>query len=843
MLSLRSRTGNSCLSLLIAAFIFPACSAKVTEHAGVYLLSNAKQLNYFAEHYGESLPLEGMYVLTKDIDMSNAGDYIPPKNNFLGHFNGNGHVVSHLTIRLPEEANIGFFRSIGDASHQAVVENLALTDIHVLGRNTVGAMAGMLYGTVRNCYLDGEVHVMVHCAGGIVGRMPEIIRQNVTPTMTDCYSDVAVVCEGEADSQGGLSGRTMAPGSNISRCVCVGEVQGHNKTGGLVGYMWKNTSLMSCLALNKTIQAGKGAKQTGEFAGQADAGAECSSNIGWDMAFRSVKTFEQAGWRFNDVWEWVGSDGDGYPRLRMFSGLENKTYENWSTMPDLDIEHSSESDRITVSVRGCEPGTRFFVTCLNRNIPSKIRWQSKSSFCFKGLSSGKSYRFAIRCRDANGNISRWYRRTFNTRYTYVADKTPVDIACVVSEDPSTCLNFSWTTMDTTVANPVVWITEITDSASLMETSVPAATSVMQVRNTVNKNLYDGICAFHSARVSGLEPATAYCYAVGDRDSGIRSAVRYVKTVSRSSDHVTFAYVTDIQIGSEKAEKPVEMMYRNLMEKCGDVPDFIYNAGDMTENGFNYSQWHSYFKAGAEVLPQLFIVPVQGNHDTDQDMGNHFPIKSMVEGIPLVYSFDSGCVHFTVLNTQYWEVEQLARQLAWAENDLRQNRSRWNILMLHRAVYAATDHVDDKDIDVLRQYLAPFVEKMSYDAVLMGHDHSFSRGFITNGQNARCPYISDGNRQIYDRPSAPLYLINGTAGTAKWYYKIRYNPSQLHRVSGNYEFIDKTSADYDDTRHEQSFSIVHFDYESMSVDTWSFKCTSDGQYETDPYLFDSITIRK
>ena len=59
----------------------------------------------------------------------------------------------------------------------------------------------------------------------------------------------------------------------------------------------------------------------------------------------------------------------------------------------------------------------------------------------------------------------------------------------------------------------------------------------------------------------------------------------------------------------------------------------------------------------------------------------------------------------------------------------------------------------------------------------------------------------------------------------------------------YDFIDKTSADYTTTKHEQSFSTVHFDYESMSIDTWSFKCTADGEYEIDPYLFDSITIKK
>ena len=843
MPSLQSRIGISCLYLFTAALVLSACSAKVTERAGEYLLSNAKQLKYFAEHYGDDLPLQGTYVLAKDIDMSKAGEYVPSRNNFIGHFDGKGHVISHLTIRLPDEEGIGFFRSIGDGSHQAVVENLALTDIHVLGKNTVGSLAGMLYGTVKNCFLDGEIHAMLHCAGGIVGRMPEIINQNVIPTMTDCYSDVAVICDGEADSQGGLAGRTMAPGSNISNCICTGEVIGHSKTGGLVGYMWTNTSLKSCLSLNKIIKASPGTKQTGEFVGQMDIGAENENNIGWDMPFRSKKTFEQRGWLFSQAWEWVGSNGNGYPRLRLFPGLEKKSYENWNNMPYMDVAGYPEDDRITVTIKNRKPGNQYCVTLLDRNLPAKCDWHDKDSFCFAGLSSGKVYRFAVRCRDANGNVSGWYRMTFNTSYTYVADKTPVDIACVVSEDPATCLNFSWTTLDTTVTSPAVWIAKATDSSALMEHPVSAVTHVMQVRNTVNKKLFDGICAFHSASVAGLEPATAYCYVVGDKDSGMISPMRYVTTASLDSDELSFAYVTDIQIGSEKAEKQIERMYENIVEKCGGMPDFIYNAGDMTENGYNYSQWHSYFKAGSAVLSQVFIVPAQGNHDTDQDMCNHFQVKSMVDDIPFVYSFDYGCVHFVVLNTQYWEQPYLTRQLAWAEKDIRQNRRRWNVLMLHRAIYAATDHVDDRDIDALRQNLSPFIERMSIDVVLMGHDHSFSRGFIRNGQNARCPFSSDGDRQIFNSPSAPLYIVNGTAGVAKWYHKIKYDPTKLHRVSENYDFIDKTSADYTTTKHEQSFSTVHFDYESMSIDTWSFKCTADGEYEIDPYLFDSITIKK
>ena len=100
-------------------------------------------------------------------------------------------------------------------------------------------------------------------------------------------------------------------------------------------------------------------------------------------------------------------------------------------------------------------------------------------------------------------------------------------------------------------------------------------------------------------------------------------------------------------------------------------------------------------------------------------------------------------------------------------------------MLHKALYSATDHVDDEDVDAIRAKLVPVLQDLKIDAVIQGHDHSFSRGFIKDGHNANAAYFDDQGTQVFTEPDAPLYFINGICGSSKWYKKIQYDASLYH----------------------------------------------------------------
>ena len=865
-----ARTWMCVLSLLFfgkGAALAVAPEPFVRNASGVYEIANSGQLLYLSRNFGtERCPADGHYVLTADIDMSGVEDFAPLRGSFLGRFDGQCHAIRNLTIRRPDQATLGFFCKVGDAVTQAVVENLALVNVYVSGRNTVGAIAGALYGTIRNCYVSGEVHAMMHCAGGVVGRLPEIVGQRVTPLMRDCFSSAAVVCEGEADSQGGLSGRLLSKGGVIENCICTGEVVGQNKTGGLVGQLLPAGYLRRCMAANRSLEAAAGSRSVGSAVGLIEPGAEIRQTAVWNAlagrgenlpegvvsagagSFSDAEFYESLGWKFDGVWRWrVDASGEGHPVLAGFDGLPFDYDFSWyeSRIP---VSVRTESDTCSVTLR-LEVGTDTVgvVYCMmraDRGLPRTAVWNPEPEMRFDGLEPATAYPFCYKVRDGAGRESRWYRITVNTRYRVSTDRNPRNVVAVVTEDPSSSLSFGWTTLDTTLASSTVWIVPEQDSARLMEHPFRGVRHVESVRGTINKRLYDGARMFHRATVDGLRPATRYLYRVGDAATGIVSPVHSVITAPGREEEVRFAYVADLQVDAPASVRAIGRMYENILERM-PRPDFLYLAGDMTENGYNYTQWDRFFEAGDTLLQKLFVVPVQGNHDSDGDLANHFPVASVSEEVPFVYSFDYGCAHFMALNTQYWDEASLDRQMAWMEQDLEKNRRRWNIVLLHKALYAATDHVDDEDINALRGKVVPLLEKWGVDAVLMGHDHSFTRSFVHEGCNARVPSVEKDGRQVFRSPSAPLYMVNGTGGISKWYYKINYDASKLTRVSPDYEFVDKTSADYDHSLREQSFTLVRVTPDALVLDTWFFRCAEGdaARYEKEPYLFDSIEILK
>ena len=865
----RART-FMCVLFLLCGFMpreVHAADTVVQEVSGIYKISCREQLLYLSRNFGtEHCPADGHYVLTADIDMAGVEDFAPLRGNFLGRFDGQCHVIRNLTIRRPEQATLGLFCNVGDAVTQAVVENLALVNVYVLGRNTVGAIAGALYGTIRNCYVSGEVHAMMHCAGGVVGRLPEIVGQRVTPLMRDCFSSAAVVCEGEADSQGGLSGRLLSIGGVIENCICTGEVIGQNKTGGLLGQMAQEGHLRCCVAANRWLESAVGSRSAGSVVGLVEEGADISQTAAWNVlgkrtgafsdgvitaqtaSFSDAKFYESLGWKFDGTWCWKKSaSGREYPALSGFESLPFDYDFSWYER-QIPVRVRTESDTCSITLK-LEVGTEqrnvtYCVMKADRGLPAVAVWQSEPETCFEGLQPAKAYSFCYKVKDGSGKESRWYRTTVNTGYRISTDKNPRNIVAVVTDNPSSSISFGWTTLDTMLTSSTVWIVPERDSARLMKCPYQGTNHVESVRGTINKRLYDGARKFHRVRVDGLKSSTRYLYRVGDAVTGIMSPIRGVKTASVQKNEFQFVYVADLQVDTPVSVRAIRRMYENILERMPH-PDFLYLAGDMTENGYNYTQWDRFFEVGDTLFRDTFVVPVQGNHDSDGDLANHFPIVSMLEKVPFVYSFDYGCVHFMVLNTQYWDEYSIRCQMAWLERDLKENRRRWNIVLLHKALYAATDHVDDEDINFLRGRVATCLEKWGVDAVLMGHDHSFTRSFVREGRNARVSFVENGGRQVFRSPSAPFYMVNGTGGISKWYYKIRYDASKLIRVSPDYEFVDKTSADYDSSLREQSFTLVKVTPEKLVLDTWFFRCAKDNaeRYEKEPYLFDSIEILK
>ena len=136
--------------------------------------------------------LSGKYILMNDIDLSSYSNWDPigsVDKNFRGILDGNGYIVSNLTINRENEDNVGL---LGLAT-MAEIKNLGLENVDVSGNSHTGGLVGLHTGNITNCFVSGSI------SG----------QENV----------------------GGLAGT----GSNFTSCYATGDVSGYSNVGGLVG--------------------------------------------------------------------------------------------------------------------------------------------------------------------------------------------------------------------------------------------------------------------------------------------------------------------------------------------------------------------------------------------------------------------------------------------------------------------------------------------------------------------------------------------------------------------------------------------------------------------------------
>jgi len=136
---------------------------------------------------------------------------------FSGAFYGNGHTISHLTIR--GGSYLGLF---GELTPGASISNLSLEAVDVDGAgNYIGGLVGMNHGSITNCSVTNTVSGKSY-VGGLVG-------QN-KGSITNSYSTGAVTGRSYL---GGLVG-TNWDESSITASYSTGTVSGDHNVGGLV---------------------------------------------------------------------------------------------------------------------------------------------------------------------------------------------------------------------------------------------------------------------------------------------------------------------------------------------------------------------------------------------------------------------------------------------------------------------------------------------------------------------------------------------------------------------------------------------------------------------------------
>jgi len=221
-----------------------------------YVITNATQLQAM------ELDLDAYYALGNDVDASetagwNDGKGFDPvgseSTEFAGRLDGRGHTIAGLTIDRPTESNvgmIGYSNSVGSGTANDELRDFALTNVSVVGNETVGAVFGFNVLTdIESVRVHGTV-TGNESVGGVLGEGPIVSISNVTSNTTTTGADmvggiigtgygqlsassVTGSVSGETDV-GGAAGR-FVDGSDIENVTAAVTVSGSNNVGGLVG--------------------------------------------------------------------------------------------------------------------------------------------------------------------------------------------------------------------------------------------------------------------------------------------------------------------------------------------------------------------------------------------------------------------------------------------------------------------------------------------------------------------------------------------------------------------------------------------------------------------------------
>jgi len=176
-------------------------------------ISSEEDLAALAENCElDSWSLDKYVVLDGDIVLSEGFDRVIP--GFGGVFDGGGHKISNLRIEAAG-SDMGLFRYIREG---AEVRNLTVSGrIQPTGsQSRVGILAGVNYGSIRNCSVSGIV-TGDEGVGGIVG------VNEASGEIRQCSSAAVVIGSHKA---GGICGENKG---TLNNCSNSGNINTHSK--------------------------------------------------------------------------------------------------------------------------------------------------------------------------------------------------------------------------------------------------------------------------------------------------------------------------------------------------------------------------------------------------------------------------------------------------------------------------------------------------------------------------------------------------------------------------------------------------------------------------------------
>jgi hypothetical protein len=256
-------------------------------------------------------------------------------------------------------------------------------------------------------------------------------------------------------------------------------------------------------------------------------------------------------------------------------------------------------------------------------------------------------------------------------------------------------------------------------------------------DSYSKNYY-----YHSVKLTGLQPATAYYYKVVS--GSIESDVYRFRTQPEDGDQGIYRFLIlgDHQLTDDRYERLMKAAKSVCESKYGTPVEnhinLITNVGDQVDRGTltQYEQVH--FKRSETLSPYLPVMTIVGNHETYGTLGleaynahyiyDEITYKDISSGSEFYYAFQAGRALFLMLSSE--AVHTNNTQLAWANRVIEAAKADpgidWIFSYNHRPLQAE-QYIGDVSPWV-RDKVMPLLNTTGKSVMnVSGHHHLYHRG--------------------------------------------------------------------------------------------------------------------
>jgi len=314
------------------------------------------------------------FIMTSNIDLAgetftnavispylDSLDWEYGETQFTGSFDGNGYVISNLTISAASTHYIGLFGSIGSGG---IAKNIRLENVILIGNDYVGGIVGYNEGVVIGSHVLGSIsgHKNV---GGVVGCNVGVIHSvsaSVTMLAVGDYNSrigglVGYAKEGlilNSKSEGSVSGTSYVGGfsgenlsSGIDNCYSMANVSGTSYVGAFSGI--NQGAIRNCYSTGtstgnpfigsnyRTAQNNFWDVETSGIGSSGDSSGGATGKTTAEM--QSIGTFNNATWditgvisneAISTVWQ-IETSGNNYPKIALFNNYQPPAFSGNGT--------------------------------------------------------------------------------------------------------------------------------------------------------------------------------------------------------------------------------------------------------------------------------------------------------------------------------------------------------------------------------------------------------------------------------------------------------------------------------------------------------------------------------